>query len=506
MHSWLGIKNNLAIATFYCAVLGGIGSFITYFYPTASDKIPYNSNTLSDNTFNNSPVKIEQNIYIGYSPEQYRKNLNEDLESKKKDYDRANVAEKPSISLQISAIQEKLLNLPKSYPDALAEIQKLSLALKESESKNPKIASQQFIEAQAALKKGDYSKADAVFKDIENAAEPSIANAANAAFQRARIANNSFRWNDALELAKKAQSLQPKNEMYLSFYADMLLNTGNKLQAQKLYEQSLQLTNEKYGASSIEAAYQHNRLALAYDANNFSKAEFHNLKAIEIARTPHKAVPIDNLLLGNLYSNLAKLYQENDKYSEAESNHLIAISIHEKALPANLHDLSIDYNNLGGLYALQHKFNQAETYFLKAITIDEKFLPIGHPSLPMHYDNLAQIYIDKGSKPKDKPTLLKAKVLLLKAITLLEKYPPPVESNIASTYYNLGFTYFLMQDYKAAEHYFEKATNITFKNFGINDYRTSMALKGYIDCLKMQHKNISPALKKYGVGVRPSNG
>ena len=498
--AWLNKDKNFVILAGVCTCFWAL---FTYFNTNQSEKSLHNSTSLTGNTFNNSPVQIEQNNINGYTAEQYNKNLNEDLASRKKDWERANGAEKALISLQLSAIQEKQFNLQKSYQDTLAENQKLNLALNEFKTKNLKITTQQFIDAQSALQRGDSSKADIVFKEIENAENEHIASAANAAYQRARIANNAFRWKDALELASKANHLYPKSELYTSFYATLLLNTGDSLQAEKLYEQSLQLAINKYGTNSLEAANQHSGLAEAYKTSNFELAESHNLKAIEIAKAPRKDAPINSLFLGNLYSNLATLYQENGKYSESEINQLKAIAIHEKALPANHPDLSIDYNNLAGLYRLQGKLNEAEKYQLKSIAIDEKALPVGHPSLPRHYDNLAQIYMLKGSKPIDMPSLLKAKLFLLKAIGLLEKYPPPVESNVGSTYLNLGFTYIFMQDYKAAEPYFAKAADIAVKYFGVSDGRTQTAIQNYIVCLKKQNKNIGSALKKYGLGVRP---
>jgi tetratricopeptide (TPR) repeat protein len=505
IHNWLGIKNNLAIATFYLSIIGGAWVVFTYFYPISTDKTSHNSNTLTGNTFNNSTVKIEQNILTGYSIEQHEKSLKDRETSLRTDLELAHDADKSSILLQLATVEKDRINIQKSYEDTKAENQKLNLALNELKSKNPKIAAQQFIDAQSALQNGDTSKADAVFKDIENASEETIANAAKAAYQRARIANNAFRWNDALELANKAHRLQPKNGEYISFYASLLLRSGDAILAQNLFEQSLQITIEKYGAVSVEAAKQHSWLAEAYKINNVDLAESHGLKAIEIAKLPHKVASIDNLFLGNLYSNLAVVYQENKKYPEAESNHLKAIALHEKALPANHPDLSIDYNNLGGLYGLQNKLNEAAIYLQKAVDIDEKVLPLGHPSLPRHYVNLAQIYMDKGSNPINKPTLLKAKQILLKAIALFEKYPPPDKGIIGVAYFNLAYTYSFLGDFKAAEPYFKKAADIAFRNYGVKDNRTIMAIQGYIVCLKNQNKNIGTVLEKYGMGVRPVN-
>ena len=91
MHRWLGIKNNLGIATFYLAIIlavfGGLWKIFTYFYPTQVEKSSPNSNTFSGNTFNNSSLKIEQNtINNGFTLEQFRKSLNEELESKRKEW------------------------------------------------------------------------------------------------------------------------------------------------------------------------------------------------------------------------------------------------------------------------------------------------------------------------------------------------------------------------------------------------------------------------------------
>ena len=509
IHSWLEIKNNLGIATFYLAILGvvfgGLWEVLTYIHPNQAEKSSPNSNTFSGNTFNNSSIKIEQNTFIGYTIEQFRKSLNEELVSKQKDWERANGAEKAAISRQLSSIQGKLLNLQKSYEEAKAEIQRLNLALNESKAKNPKIAAQQFIDAQSATQNGDYSKADALFKDIENAADAHIANAANAAYQRAKIANNSYRWSDALELANKAQRLEPKNEVYLSFYANMLLNSGDSLKAQKLYEQSLQLAINKYGANSLEAGNQHNSLGLSYTASNFTLAESHILKAIEIAKFPRKAASINNLSLGNLYSNIANLYLINGNYLEAESNHLKAIAVHKKVLPADYQDLALDYNNLGIMYIQERLWGKAEINLLKAIAIDEKYLPVGHPSLPRHYITLANIYLAQGSRPIDKVTFLKVKPILLKTNAIYLKYPPINQEELGMSNWLLATLYFDIGDLATAEPFYKLAADIAGSVYGLKDDMTLNIISEYLICLKNQGKDTMPIVKKYGLAIKPVN-
>lgn len=510
VRSWLEFKNNLGIAKLYLAIIvavfGGLWAAFTYFNPTQIEKSSPNSNTFSGNTFNNSSLKIEQNtINNGFTLEQFHKSLNEELASKQKEWGSANGAEKVAISLQLSAINEKLLNLQKSYEDAKAEIQRLNLALNESKAKNPKIAAQQFIDAQSATQNGDYSKADALFKDIENAADAHIANAANAAYQRAKIANNSYRWSDALELANKAQRLEPKNEEYLSFYANMLLNSGDSLKAQKLYEQSLHLTINKYGANSLEAGNQHNLLGQSYATSNFTLAESHFLKAIEIAKVPRKAASINNLSLGNLYSSFANLYLKNGNYLEAESNHLKAIAIHKKALPADYQDLAIDYNNLGIMYIQERLWGKAETNLIKAIAIDEKYLPVGNPSLPRHYITLAEIYLSQGSYPIDKATFLKVKPILLKANAIYSKYPPINQEELGKSYLLLATLHFDYGDYITAEPFYKLATDIAVSVNGLQDGMTLEIISEYLNCLKKQGKDTMPTVRKYGLVTKPAN-
>jgi len=438
-----------------------------------------------------STIKITQNFESNLTKEQYL----EFLERNKALIisERANSSDIELINKKLAAIEAQHNNLEKSYQETLKDNKELSWTLAQLRSKDSKVTHQEIINAQIALQNGDTSKADSLLNEIEKSVDEPISIAANAAYQRAKIANNTFRWEDALELANKAVRLQPKNETFLSFYADLLLKTGNETEAQKIYEESLQLNISKYGGNSINTAEQYNRLAQAYASSNFTISELHYLKAIEIVKKyPDK----HDLSIGNFYSNLAKLYQEHNYFPQAEANHLKAIEIHERFLPSNHPDLAIDYNNFGGLYHLQKNYSKAEFYFLKAIFIEEKNSQTNPSSLARHYYNLALIY-------REQRFVKKAKPLLIKTVAIYKKHPPANSEEIIGTYALLASTLFNLKDYESAEPYYKFLVEKLTVAYGSNHIWTRGFLREYILCLKNQGEDIRPVLNKYNLRVTP---
>jgi tetratricopeptide (TPR) repeat protein len=78
----------------------------------------------------------------------------------------------------------------------------------------------------------------------------------------------------------------------------------------------------------------------------------------------------------------------------------------EKSLPADHPDLAIRYNNLARLYEAQGHFAEAEPLYKKALEILERKLSLHHPSIIMITKNLAGLLRTQGH-PDQADALLK---------------------------------------------------------------------------------------------------
>ncbi len=71
------------------------------------------------------------------------------------------------------------------------------------------IGGDQLAEARAALQRGDFSKADALFAEIEARAQMAVQSAARAAYGRGEIAEEQVRWANAAAHYARAAGLEP---------------------------------------------------------------------------------------------------------------------------------------------------------------------------------------------------------------------------------------------------------------------------------------------------------
>ena len=81
--------------------------------------------------------------------------------------------------------------------------------------------------------------------------------------------------------------------------------------------------------------------------------------------------------MGTSLNNLAKLYDAQGKYAEAEPLHKRALQIREKALGPAHPNVATSLNNLALLYDAQGKYAEAEPLHKRALQIREKALGAG---------------------------------------------------------------------------------------------------------------------------------
>jgi len=154
-----------------------------------------------------------------------------------------------------------------------------------------------------------------------------------------------------------------------------------------------------------------------------------------------------------LLSNLARLYESQGRYKEAEEFYLKALKVVEKVLGVKHPDTATTYNNLAGLYYSQGRYEEAEDFFLKALKVQEEMLGVKHPDTATTYNNLAWLYYSQGRYEE-------AEDFFLKALKVQEEMLGVKHPDTATTYNNLAIFYYNTKKLDLAYEYMAKAVDI----------------------------------------------
>jgi len=115
-----------------------------------------------------------------------------------------------------------------------------------------------------ALVQGDRSRADKCFAQIEAWTEAAIRAAAEAAYQRSRIALDEIRYRSAYAHAQRAARLAPENSLYLTGTGELARMLGHYGTARDYFEQALASDLDTYGEDHPEVAIRRNSLGVIW--------------------------------------------------------------------------------------------------------------------------------------------------------------------------------------------------------------------------------------------------
>lgn len=153
--------------------------------------------------------------------------------------------------------------------------------------------------------------------------------------------------------------------------------------------------------------------SLYQQQGKFTEAESQYLRAKVIRE---KLFGQDHPMFGQCLNNLATLYDEQGKYDEAETLYLKALKIDEKNLGPNHIDVAKDLNNLAVLYRMQARYSNAEALYQRVIAIVQQSPDANPLEVAAFLNNLALVY-SKQNK------LAEAESLYLQSIEIIEEWP-----------------------------------------------------------------------------------
>jgi len=173
--------------------------------------------------------------------------------------------------------------------------------------------------------------------------------------------------------------------------------------------------------------------------------------------------------VANSLNNLAGLYRNQGRYSEAEPLYKRALSIREKVLGSDHPDVALSLNSLAGLYRNQGRYSEAEPLYKRALSIVEKVLGSEHPDVANSLNNLAGLYRNQGRYSE-------AEELYKRALNIYEKVFGLNHQDVATSMNNLAVLFDNQGKYSEAESLYIQALNIYEKLLGPNhtDVATSL--------------------------------
>jgi len=219
-------------------------------------------------------------------------------------------------------------------------------------------------------------------------------------------------------------------------------DAGNAAYGKAQYQEAERLLSksaaaaEAFGPQNARLAASLNSLALVYDdQGKFTNAESMYKRALSIFENIQ---PPDQENIAATLSNLSDLYREQGKFNQAEPLCTRALEIRTRVLGQNNADTATSMNNLALLYYAENKYTQAEPLLLQALAVWKQQLGANDPKVATCMNNLALLYSDQGKYSAARE--LYENALAMRKSSLGAEHPSTTSSmiNLASLEYALG--------------------------------------------------------------------
>lgn len=407
---------------------------------------------------------VTGNVTIGYTIEQHERILDKrltelraDLEKLYAERARSSDQEKQNLSLKIQLLErertdvaEKQRDLEASYQ---ARINSLESTLAELRALASDLDDKLLNAAIEALQKGDTSKADSLFAEIEKQEEKSIQRAARAVFERGKIAEDAIKYDEAFKHFERAVQLVPDNADYLSRAGSMAGTMGRHQQELRWKQQALSINLKSYGENHPEVAIDRNNLGLAYySLGQYEKAiSYYKLALDSDLKTFGEGHP--NIAIWR--NNLGGAYHLLGQYRKALSHYQLALESDTETYGECHPNVSTGRNNIGGVYSSLKQYNIAINFYQLALTDDLKIFGDGHPRVATRLNNLGGAY--QALKQHQKAISYYRMALESDLNTYGRGHP-----KVAIRQTNLGSVYLELGNYEKAATFFGTALK-TFK-------------------------------------------
>ena len=404
MLEWFKSLSDANIITIGLFLLAAIFGAIKWFFSSTKDEgaivssrqfstIEGNSNTVRQESFTGNT----NHTTVGITHEQYK----QDLEEKQGRIETLLIDQALSkrdiqdLTKQLAEVKTQLSDPHASYETHVKNLEQRIEELTDQQGIIPKVL---LDEAIAALKAGDQNKADATLAKVEESAQSYIEAAAEAAYQRAHIANDQIEYRLAFAHAKRATQLRPDIGRYANYAGEKSANLAEFDKAIGYYEQALKSDLATFGEDHPTVAIVRNNLGLAWNL----KGEFD--KGMGYCE---QALKSDLVTFGEGHTRVALRRNNLGGAWETKGEYDKAIGYYEQALKSGLVTFGEDHptvaiyrNNLGTAWASKGEYDKAIGYYEQALKSDLATFGEGHPEVATRRNNLGSAWCSKGEYGK----------------------------------------------------------------------------------------------------------
>jgi tetratricopeptide (TPR) repeat protein len=279
-------------------------------------------------------VNIIQNHTNGEDQERYRKSVEHQVNDLTNRLERANQykgalnADKQRLQNEINDLRAKLFDIEASFEATSVRADSLAAQLTTISNQ---VDPEQLVQARGLLAEFEFDGAEKILTQIVNDQELNVRQSAAAHYGLGEIAEESVKWEDALEHYKRAYGQDATLE-HQKAYARLCWWMGQWDEAVPLHKDILEQVAAEHGKAGNEYAAALN--------------------------------------------NLAAIYQSTGRYSEAMPLFAEALSIRRCVLGADHPDTAESLNNLAVLYRVQERHTEAAPLLKEAVEIIERSIQI----------------------------------------------------------------------------------------------------------------------------------
>ncbi|MCE9642261.1 MAG: tetratricopeptide repeat protein [Betaproteobacteria bacterium] len=234
---------------------------------------------------------------------------------------------------------------------------------------------------------------------------------------------------------------------------------------------------ESFGTNDLRLPVTLHDLARLYmDQGRLTQAEPILRRALAILE---KTQGPDHPDVGAALNNLAGLRKAQGRLAEAESLYLRDLAITEKALGPDHRDVGLSLSNLAGLYLALGRLSEAGQLMQRSLAILEKTLGRNNLSIVLALKTFAEIYRKQGRYAEAEP-------LYRRSLEILEKAFGPDHPDVALTLSNLAVLHNEQGRYAEAETLHRRALAIQPKALAPEHPDVAVVLNNLADLYREQ--------------------